>query len=293
MKPAPFSYHRLQTVAELVGLKARLGDAAVILAGGQSLVPMLTLRLSRPEHVIDVNDIVEMDHILPEQDGLRIGALVRHQHVAESAVVATHLPLLRRMAGGIGNYAVRQRGTIGGSLVLADPAAHMPLAALLFDARLVLRSARGVRTAAYRDLYRSPLNCALDAGEVVVSVCFPRQPEAMRAVAEMFHVTAGSFPALICAVRLVADAQGGLAGLTIVVAAGAVRPPVMEGMFDDLRGVRPDAALRGEVVRRVVAHMGGLIGQDAAGRYLLSVLEGRMAMCLAGAAGDTKEGAGA
>ncbi|WP_323992056.1 FAD binding domain-containing protein [Nguyenibacter sp. L1] len=289
MKPAPFSYHRLQTVAELVGLTARLGDAAVILAGGQSLVPMLNLRLSRPEHVIDVNDIVEMDHLLPERDGLRIGALVRHQRVAESAVVAAHMPLLGRMAGGIGNYAVRQRGTIGGSLVLADPAAHMPLAALLFDARLVLRSTLGVRTAAYRDLYRSPLNCALGAGEVVVSVWFPRQPETMRAAVEMVHVTAGSFPALICAVRLIADAQGGLAALTVVVAAGAVRPPVLDSLFDDLRGARPDAVLQGEVTRRVAAHMGGLIARDAAGRYLLSVLEARMAACLARVTCDAKE----
>ena len=146
MKPAPFRYARPQHLADAVGLLAAYHDVK-ILAGGQSLVPMLNLRLVRPAVLIDLNGVPGLDHITPRATGgPSSGALVRHAALADSAPVIERAPLLAEAARHIGHAAIRHRGTLGGSLAHGDPTAELPAARVALDAELVLHVPRGTRT---------------------------------------------------------------------------------------------------------------------------------------------------
>ncbi|MBI3635593.1 MAG: FAD binding domain-containing protein, partial [Candidatus Rokubacteria bacterium] len=175
MKPAPFDYVATKTVAEAVAALARGGDDAKVLAGGQSLVPMLNMRLARPTLLVDVNDVSELEYIRIDGAGgagdagaLAVGALVRQAALARWA--AERSPLLAEVFRWIGHAAIRNRGTVAGSIVHADPAAELPAVLLACDGAVVARSARGERTVAARDLYLAPLTTSLAADELVTDV---------------------------------------------------------------------------------------------------------------------------
>ncbi|MBM9401470.1 FAD binding domain-containing protein [Gluconacetobacter azotocaptans] len=280
MKPAPFAYHRAQSLDHLLRLKADLRGDGIILAGGQSLVPMLNLRLSRPGNLIDINDLVELDHVHARDGMLRIGAMVRHHRIATHPLVRRHHPLVAGMASMIGYHAIRQRGTIGGSLTLADPSAHFPLAAMLCDATLVLRSTRGERSVPYRALYLSPLNCALEDDEIVRSVLFPIPPPGCRMEAEIFHLNHGGFPLAACAVALTADARGGVATLTLVIAAGGLRPVVLDRELDGFLGAGPDAGLPAAIAGHVAAILPLEDTAKAPAAYLSAVVRRCATLCV-------------
>src|SRR5262245_43652939 len=142
MKPAPFEYHRPASLAEAFDLLDRYGDAARILAGGQSLVPTLNMRLVSPRAVIDINRLPELDVIRDTPDGLAVGALVRQDALERSALVRERAPLLAAAMPHVGHAAIRTRGTLGGSLALADPAAELPACAVAMEATMRL-SRRG------------------------------------------------------------------------------------------------------------------------------------------------------
>ena len=147
MKPAPFRYARPQNLADAVELLAAADHDVKILAGGQSLVPMLNLRLVRPSVLIDLNGVPGLDHVTPGPDGgLSIGALVRHAALAGSAAVIERAPLLAEAARHVGHAAIRHRGTLGGSLAHADPAAELPAVLVALGAELTLHGRRGART---------------------------------------------------------------------------------------------------------------------------------------------------
>jgi carbon-monoxide dehydrogenase medium subunit len=144
MKPAPFAYHRPQSLAEALQLLAELGDETRPLAGGQSLVPMMNMRVARPEHLVDLNDLAELDFIREGEGTVEIGAMVRHRAVERSDLIAATHPLLPAVARTIGHDAIRERGTVGGSLALAHPSAQWPLLGVLLDARIDLASQTAV-----------------------------------------------------------------------------------------------------------------------------------------------------
>ena len=148
MKPAPFSYHRTRSVPETVALLADLGDGAKILAGGQSLVPMMNFRLARPSALVDVTRIPGLDYLRAGPDGLRVGALTRHRTIelCRDPAVLDGFAVLPRSARWIGHYPIRARGTLGGSIAHADPAAEWCLLAVLLDANVVLAGPAGQRT---------------------------------------------------------------------------------------------------------------------------------------------------
>ncbi len=131
MKAADFLYHRVQSLDEAVKMLADYDGEARILAGGQSLIPMMNMRLWRPAALIDINAVQGLDHIHVDDDYIRVGALVRYETLEHSPVVAQHLPLLAEMVPYIGDRQVRNRGTLGGSLVQGDPTAEMPLACMV------------------------------------------------------------------------------------------------------------------------------------------------------------------
>ena len=177
MKPARFSYEAPATLDAALKSLATFRDRAKIIAGGQSLAPMLNMRLARPDHLIDINGLADLGGIAVDGDRLSIGALVRHQQLGDHELVTQHCPMLAHAVGTIGHYAIRQRGTIGGSLAHADPAAQLPLAALVLDAEFELRTASARRMVLADGFFVSIFTTAIEPDELLVAVRLPlRQP---------------------------------------------------------------------------------------------------------------------
>ena len=185
MKPAPFAYVRAASLDQVFDLLARHGDEARVLAGGQSLIPTLNLRLSAPAVLIDINGLAELAGIASEDGVLRIGALTRQRMLEQSSEVARHGPLLHMAMPYIAHPAVRNRGTIGGSIALADPAAELPACAVVLGAQIELRGADGLRTVDATEFFRDLYEPDLRPGEVVSAVTIPkRAPGYCSAIAE-------------------------------------------------------------------------------------------------------------
>ena len=177
MKPPRFAYHDPSTTDDAVALLARYGDSARILAGGQSLMPMLNFRLARPDHLIDINRVAELATLQPSTDGgLRIGALVRQLTLERAPLIRERSPLIAQAMPFIGHPQIRSRGTLGGSLAHADPAAELPAVMVALGARLTLRSAAGQRDVGAEDFFVSALGTALRVGKLLTEVALPRWP---------------------------------------------------------------------------------------------------------------------
>jgi CO/xanthine dehydrogenase FAD-binding subunit len=173
VKPAPFAYDDPGTMAEALDLLARHGAEAKVLAGGQSLVPLMNFRLARPERLVDVNRIGELAY-LREQDGaLRIGSLTRTAELERSPLVAERWPLLAEAARLVGHAAIRTRGTVGGSVAHADPAAELPAALTALGAVFQVRSARGSRDVAAGDFFLTHFTTVLEPDELLVEIAVP------------------------------------------------------------------------------------------------------------------------
>lgn len=179
MKPAPFAYRAVETVEEAVGALAELGDDARVLAGGQSLVPMLNLRLARPSALVDVGLVEALAGIRANGD-LRIGATTRQADALRSAIVAQRAPLLSEALRWVGHPATRSRGTVGGSVAHADPAAELPTVLLVLDGEVVVRSAGGERTVQAAAFFAGPFETALAEGELLTELRFPESPPGAR-----------------------------------------------------------------------------------------------------------------
>lgn len=173
MKPAPFTYHAPRTVDETTGLLADLGDASKVLAGGQSLVPVLNMRLAQPAHLVDINGIAGLDRIEVTDEHVSIGALVRHADLERHESAHCALPLLRQALRWVAHPAIRSRGTTVGSIAHADPSGEMPAVLVLTDGVVRIASARGGRTVAAADFFLAPMESVLEPDELVVGVDFP------------------------------------------------------------------------------------------------------------------------
>jgi CO/xanthine dehydrogenase FAD-binding subunit len=176
MKPAAFEYVVAESIESAVAALAQAGGDAKIIAGGQSLVPMLNFRLLRPAILIDINRIPDLAYVREDEDAIRIGALTRHHQLETSAVIARHFPVLREAMTHVAHLAIRNRGTIGGSLSHADPAAELPMLATLLDAELRVVSSTGARTVAARDFFQDALSVDLAEDEIVTEVVLPKLP---------------------------------------------------------------------------------------------------------------------
>ncbi|MDX1887988.1 xanthine dehydrogenase family protein subunit M [Mycolicibacterium sp. 050158] len=176
MKPSRFSYHRPASVAEAIATLHAHDGSARVLAGGQSLAPMLNMRLWRPEALVDINDIVDLDEIEIDGERTALGALVRYSTVERSALLAQRLPLLVEMVGHIGDRQVRNRGTVGGALVHADPTGEVLLACLVLDATVVVQSLTGERRIRATELYDGAYSTILNGDEMLTAVEFDASP---------------------------------------------------------------------------------------------------------------------
>lgn len=173
MKPAPFTYHRPTTLAEALELLTAHRDEAKILAGGQSLVPVMNFRLATPERLIDITHVPELRGFDVRDGTVRLGALTRHRELLSEPGLRTAAPLLPLVAPFIGHPQIRAAGTFGGSLSHADPSAELPGAALALDATMVLRSGRGERRVPAREFFLSYFTTALEPDEILTAVEFP------------------------------------------------------------------------------------------------------------------------
>ena len=174
MKPAPFAYARAATLEDALGLLAEHGDDARILAGGQSLMATLNMRLSEPEILIDINHIDGLAGIEDIGDALRIGAMTRHVDIETSDAIATHAPLIAAAMDHIAHPAIRNRGTFGGSIAFADPAAELPACAVALQATMHISGKDGARDVSAADFFKGLYETAIEEGEILTGVSVPK-----------------------------------------------------------------------------------------------------------------------
>lgn len=173
MKPAAFEYHVPDSIEQALDLMSQHADDAKILAGGQSLVPAMNFRIAQPSMLIDLNRVAELSYIREDGDVIRVGAMARERHVEFNASISKHAPLLHEAAPNIAHPQIRNRGTIGGSIVNADPAAELPVLMLALDARLKAKNVSGERWINAQDFFVGMFTTALEPDEILVEIELP------------------------------------------------------------------------------------------------------------------------
>jgi carbon-monoxide dehydrogenase medium subunit len=249
MIPAQFEYVAPKTLEEALRLVERHGDEAKILAGGHSLLPLMKLRLAQPRYVIDIGRLRNMNYIREENGHIAIGALTTHAEIESSTLLRSKCPLLAETAAVIGDVQVRNRGTLGGSLAHADPAADYPAAALAMDVEIVAASTAGTRTIPVAEFFVDMLTTTLRPGEILSQVrVAPLAPQTGTAY-EKLHQPASGFAIVGVAARLMLGKDGTIEDVAIGVTGlgpKAFRAAAAEKI---LRGKKPSEKLFGEAAR--------------------------------------------
>ncbi|WP_127783002.1 FAD binding domain-containing protein [Rhodococcus sp. X156] len=234
MKPARFHYHRAHSVASAVATLAELGEDAKLIAGGQSLVAMMSFRLARPAHLVDVTGLHELSYLTRDAAGLHVGALTTHRQVemGRAGLTADYAVIADAMRW-IGHLPIRTRGTVGGSIAHADATAEWCLLAVLLDAQIVVESVRGRRTVAASEFFFGFYATALEPDEMIVEICFPR-PAPHAALAEHAQ-RQGDFAVVAVAVDLDLDGEQVRGGRVALSGVGPVpvRVPAAEAVLTD------------------------------------------------------------
>jgi aerobic carbon-monoxide dehydrogenase medium subunit len=254
MKPAAFSYHRPRSVEEVLALLSEFGFDAKVIAGGQSLAPMMNMRLARPLHLVDLAGVSGIAGIERREQVLRIGAMTRHHEVATSADVRDACPLLAEAASTIGHYAIRQRGTLGGSLANADPAAQMLLIARTLGAQMEVLGPAGRREIDAAEFALAPMMTVLEPEEVIAAVRFPCMRSGEGYGFEIFNRRLGDFAIVSCAATAVVEA-GRFAHLRIGIGGAVDVPVAFEDLCAKFVGERCDAATIEMIAARVAANL--------------------------------------
>ena len=209
MKPAPFEYSRATSTVEACELLRRHGDEAKILAGGQSLVPMMAMRLVRPAWLIDINEISALKFVNIEKDAVRVGACTRQRTVERDQALAVRVPLLAQALAWVGHVQTRNRGTIGGSLAHAYPCAELPLVAQVLGARMLLRSAKGTRLVEAEKFFSGPMATSARSDECLEEIQWPAW--SWRHTGSAFteiSVRHGDFAMVAAAAQIAVDGDG-------------------------------------------------------------------------------------
>lgn len=221
MKPPPFSYHDPDTLADAVALLARLENAK-LLAGGQSLMPMLNMRYVLPDHVIDLNRVGELAYLRESQGALEIGAMTRQADIARSGLARTLCPLMHEAIQQVGHRQTRNRGTLGGSLCQLDPAAELVAVAAATDATLVIAGPRGRRELAFADFPAGYMTPALEPDEILAGARFPSWSRGHGHAFVEFSRRHGDFAVVSAAALLEADGSRTIRRASITV--GGIGP---------------------------------------------------------------------
>lgn len=207
LKPPRFAYHTPDNVDAAVALLARYGGDARVLAGGQSLVPMLNFRLLAPAALIDLGRIPDLAYVRADGDTVAIGAMTRQRHAEQSELVRARLPLLHEALGWVGHLPTRSRGTVGGSLAHADPSAELPMTLLALDGSVLVAGPRGRRTIAATGLFESMFTTHLAADEILLEVRIPAMAPGSGYAIEEFARRKGDFAIVGVAVALQLDGR--------------------------------------------------------------------------------------
>lgn len=225
MKPAAFEYHRARSLGDALEHLDRCGDEAKVLAGGQSLAPLLNMRLARPAVLVDINRLPGLDRIAVVDGSLEIGALVRHRAVERDPAVAEHVPLLAEATPWIGHPAIRNRGTLGGSLCHADSAAELPAVAVALRATIVVQGTGGTRTVPAAEFFTGAFTTTLAPNELLVGTRWPRRSTSTGSAWDEFALRAGDY-ALVGVAALVRIDESGHCGSATLVCSGVGNRPV-------------------------------------------------------------------
>jgi carbon-monoxide dehydrogenase medium subunit len=256
MKPAPFDYHRPATLEEALALLERYEGDAKVLAGGQSLIPLMNMRLARPAALIDLERIDGLTGLRFDGERLHVGAMTRHMDVERSAAVRERIGILSDAMPYVGHLAIRSRGTFGGSLAHADPAAELPALATLFDATFTIAGADGTREVPWSDFFITFLTSCLEAGEILTGVTLTlAAPEA----GWSFHEIArrhGDFALAGCAALVELAADGETMTNARVALFGVDATPVrLLDAEPALRGLAPAAAVIDDIAADAAAKL--------------------------------------
>ncbi len=282
MKPPRFDYLLPRSLDEALGMLAQHGEEAKVLAGGQSLVPLLNFRLVRPAYLIDLNDIPGLDGIRVDDGRLAIGAMTRQRAVETSPVVRERCPLLAEAMPQIGHVQIRNRGTIGGSLAHADPAGELPAVLAALDGELLLRSRRGERRLTPQEFFVGYLTTAAAPDELLVEARLPvTSPRTGTAFLELSR-RHGDFALVGVAATVTVDSGGVCTACAIALTGVGPTPVVARDAARALIGVEPTAEACEEVGRRVASalepdsdlhasadyrkHLAGVLTRRALGR---------------------------
>jgi carbon-monoxide dehydrogenase medium subunit len=251
VKPPKFDYMAPTSVEEALAILAQHGDQAKVLAGGQSLVPLLNFRLARPVHLVDLNEIPGLDWIRVEAGRLVIGAMTRQRAVETSPLVMAHCPLLAEAMPQVGHVQIRNRGTVGGSLAHADPAAELPAVIAALDGELVLRGAGGQRVLRPEQFFVSYFSTAAEPTELLVEVRLPAMPPRTGTAFLEVSRRHGDFALVGVAATVTVDDAGVCTGCALVLTGVGPTPVVARDAARVLVGTRPTVEELDEVGRRV------------------------------------------
>jgi CO/xanthine dehydrogenase FAD-binding subunit len=216
MKPARFDYYDPTSLDEALRLLTQFGDTAKPLAGGQSLVPMMNMRLARPAQLVDLNRLGELDYLKIDNGQLRIGAMTRQRSLERSKIVAEDWPLLQEAARYIGHVQIRNRGTVGGSLVHAYPSAELPVVMTALDATLVLRSEKSERLVRAEEFFVDVMTTVLQPDELLVEIRVPQADPGSGWSFQEVSRRHGDFALMGVAAIITPDANGNIGGARLV-----------------------------------------------------------------------------
>ena len=282
MKPARFDYYSPDSPNEALELLGQYGDDAKILAGGQSLMPMMNMRLVRPKVVIDINRIAGLSHISPRPDGgLAVGAMTRQRELERSALVFETAPLLSLAIPYIGHFQIRNRGTVGGSLAHSDPAAEIPAVCLTLDTEFELASSAGERTVKAEDFFLNHLTTALEPAELLTQIRIPQTVGNWRWGFQEVCRRDGDFALVGAATMLRLDDRGICLESRITAFGAGGTPMRMNAAENHLSGSSVNADDRSEAARLVSdaldpisdIHASAKYRQDVAGVMVRRALE--------------------
>jgi len=299
VKPPKFDYHAPKTVDEALALLARYDGEAKILAGGQSLMPLLNFRLSRPAALVDLNRIPALAYIKEADGSVRFGAMTRQRTIEFSPVVAKRVPLLTEATRWVGHLPIRTRGTIGGSIAHADPSAEYPAVLTALDGEVVARGPKGERVLKPRDFFQTYLTTSLAADEILTEVRLPATPAGAGYAFEEFARRHGDFAIIGIATVIVCDAgvarEGARCTMARLATAGAGPVPVRLRAAEEIlerEGLGDDA------IARAAAKAQDLVRPDADihasadyRRHLTGVLTGRAIKRAIASSGSASRGA--
>lgn len=246
MKPYAFQLYTPQTLEEALDVLEQLTDEGLsvkLLAGGQSLMPVLNMRLATPDVVMDLNGLNALLNFISD-DGpyIRIGALTRHYQLETAEIISRCLPIVTEAERLIGHVAIRSRGTIGGSLVHADPSAELPLVATLMNARMTLQSKRETRTIPAQEFFLAYLMTNVESNEILTEIAFPSLPNRSGQAIQEFALRHGDFAIAVAGAHVTVDDAGAIVHSRLAVGGVGPTPLDMSARLAPLEGTHPTAA---------------------------------------------------